>query len=419
VTGILPGSVNRTSLRLSATYNVHAALTGRTGVLEVDTVIVARNDAGQPIDRLALNTIAARLGGIRVTAATVDDVPVKVAVRDQTLRVPLGGILADGVTTTIRIAYRARLRDGTAGSDWMFSRAGETYALYRWIPWISREVPFDHPEQAEPFVTPSSPRVDVELLTDEPMVLAAPVAEVTEYQAGAGRDWLFTARDVRDVSLILAPDFRIATGKVDGVPVRAYARSGGDAAERLLALARQALADEATLLGVEYPYPVLTVVETPGGEGLESPGLVWIPRTLDSLNRTYIVHHQVAHQWFYGLVGNDQRSDPFLDEAAADLLARSALGSFRSTRCSRAALDGPIIRYAGRCYYEVIFVQGGLLLDDLRGAIGTRRFWRALGGFVEAHRNQIVETKDMLEALRAATKVDLLPTLRARFPSLY
>jgi hypothetical protein len=419
LTGLIPGSVDRSSLELTATYTVHAALSVDSGVLDVDTVIVARNDAREPIDRLELNTIAARLGGIKVTAATVDGTPVKVRVRDQTLRVPLGGLLADGVTTTVRIAYRARLRDSTAGSDWMFSRAGETFALYRWIPWISRELPFEHPEEAEPFVTPSSPRVDVELLTDLPMVLASPVAEIAQYEAGAGRDWLFTAHDVRDVALVLAPSFHVANGKVDGVPVRAYARSGPDAAERLLAAASQALGDEAALLGVTYPYPILAVVETQGGEGLESPGMIWIPRNLDSLNRTYIVHRQVAHQWFYGLVGNDQREDPFLDEAAADLLARSVLGTFRATRCSRTALDGPINRYSGRCYYEVIYVQGGLLLDDLRGTMGSKAFWKALAGFVEANRNRLVDTKDLLEALRHGTRVNLLPTLRARFPSLY
>ena len=150
---------------------------------------------------------------------------------------------------------------------------------------------------------------------------------------------------------------------------------------------------------------------------MESPALVWIPRTLDTLNRTYLVHHEVAHQWFYGLVGNDQRNDPFLDEAAADLLARTALGSFRATRCSAAALDRSIASYQGRCYYEVVYVQGGLLLDDIRARIGTSRFWKALAGFVEANRFGIAETRDLLDALEEAAPggVNLRPLLRARF----
>jgi hypothetical protein len=164
---------------------------------------------------------------------------------------------------------------------------------------------------------------------------------------------------------------------------------------------------------------VLTVVETQGGSGLESPGLVWIPENVDTLNRTYLVHHEIAHQWFYGLVGNDQQAEPFADEAAADLLARTVLDTLRSSRCARTALDRAITAYSRGCYYEVVYVQGGLVLDDIRRQMGTDRFWEAMRTYVEWIRNGLAGSKQLLETLRAASPVDLLPTLRARFPDLY
>jgi hypothetical protein len=421
VTGLVPGSVDRTSLELSATYDVNAELSVASGALDVSTTLVVRNNGDEAIDRLELNTIAARLGRLRVTSASVDEAPVKVRIDDQTLLVPLGGILEPGVAITVRIAYRATLQTGLGGSDWMFTRSGGTIALYRWIPWVSRAVPFQRPNQGDPFVTVSSPEVSVELLTDAPLVLAAPAADVAEFDAGSGKAWAFTVHDVRDVALVLAPDFVVRRETVDGVAVKAYSRSGELGAGLLLGLTAQALADERRLLGVDYPWPALVAAETQGGEAMESPGLVWIPRTLDSLNRTYLVHHEVAHQWFYGLVGNDQRNDPFLDEAAADLLARTVLGSFRSTRCPVAPLDGSIARYQDSCYYEVVYVQGGLLLDDVRARMGANRFWKAMADFVEAHRFQIVETRDLLDALAAAAPdgAALGPLFRSRFPGLY
>jgi hypothetical protein len=421
VAGVVPGSVDRTSLELSATYDVNAELSVGTGVLDVATSIVVRNAGDTSIDRLELNTIAARLGAMRVTSASVDNAPVKVRIDDQTLLVPLGGVLEPGVTTTVRIAYRARLRTSLSGSDWMFTRSGATIALYRWIPWISRAVPFDRPNQGDPFVTVSSPEVSVELLTDAPLVLAAPAADVAEFDAGYGKAWAFTVHDVRDVALVLAPDFTVRRETIGGVSVRAYSREGDFGATRLLDLTTRALASEQRLLGVDYPWPALVAVETQGGEAMESPAQIWIPRSLDTLNRTYLVHHEVAHQWFYGLVGNDQRNDPFLDEATADLLARTALDSFRATRCSATALDRTIARYPGRCYYEVVYVQGGQLLDSVRVRLGANRFWKALAGFVEAHRFGIAETRDLLDALEAAAPngVSLRPLFRARFPSLY
>jgi hypothetical protein len=419
--GLGPGSVDRTSLNLDATYDVNAEIRVGTGVLDVSTTIVVRNAGTKSIDRLELNTVAARLGRIRITHASVDGEPVKARINDQTLMVPLGGVLEPGFITSVQIAYRATLRTGVADSDWMFTRSNGTITLYRWIPWISRAVPFDRPNQGDPFVTASSREVSVELLTDLPLYLASPAADVAEFAAGSGGAWAFTLHDVRDVALVLAPDFAVRQDKVGGVTVRAYSRGGDFAAQRLLDLTTTALSAEKGVLGADYPGSVLVAVETEGGEAMESPGLILVPRTLDTLNRTYLVHHAVAHQWFYGLVGNDQRNDPFLDEAAADFLARTALGNFRPTRCGLAPLDQSIARYEGRCYYEVVYVQGGLLLDEVRLRIGTNRFWKALAGFLEDHRNELVRTRQLLDALEDAAPdgSNLRPLFRARFPSLY
>ena len=416
---IVAGTVDRSSLKVTATYRVNATITVATGALDVTTLISARNDSGDGIDRLELNTIAAKLGAMRITEASVEDHAVTARVQDQTILVPLGGILPDGASTTVRLTYHASLRKGLTGDDWRFSRSGETLALSRWIPWVSRATPFDRPNNGEPFVTAASPQVDIELLTDEPMTLAAPALDVAGYAAGDGNDWAFTVRDVRDVSVVLAPDFQVSSGKAGSIPVRAYTRPGGLSGTQLVKQAVAAINAQAKLLGVAYPSTTLTVVETEGGVGLESPGLLWVPHGLTSLNREYAVYQGAAQQWFYGLVGNDQRAEPFADEAPSDLLARTVLHSLRATRCSRQALDLPLPKYSSRCYYEVVNVQGGLVLDELRKKIGTARFWRAMAAYLEANRNAIGGTRQLLEALRAASPVDLLPILRARFPTLY
>lgn len=419
VTSIVPGEVDRSSLDVRATYRVTAAITVSTGALDVTTRIEARNESGDGIDRLELNTIAARLGKAKITHASVDDRAVKVRVRDQTLIVPLGGVLPDGATTIVSVAYRATLRPGSTGSDWMFSRANGTLALYRWIPWISEAKPFDRPNIGDPFVTPTSPRVDVEILTDDRMVLAAPAADVEKFTAGPGNAWSFTVQDVRDVSVVLAPDFQVTRGEVDGVPILVYTRPRGLSGLQLLDLASAAVELESRQLGLDYPWTTLAVVETEAGPALESPGLVWIPDDFTPLNRTYAVYHTIAQQWFYGLVGSDQRAEPFAEEAPADLLARTALGTLRASRCPRQSLDGTIGAYSRTCYYEVVFVQGGLLLDELRRRIGTNRFWAAMRGYVEDNRLGIGGTRMLLEALRDATDANLLPVLRGRFPNLY
>ncbi|HET8786309.1 MAG TPA: hypothetical protein VFM38_11790 [Candidatus Limnocylindrales bacterium] len=413
---IQPGSVNRTSINLTATYAVDASIAVGTGVIRVATTISARNDSGADIDRIELNTIATRLGGIAITAASVDGTAVTPSLVDQTIRVPLGGVLPSGETVQVYLAYRATLRTSLYGSSWMFTRYGGTLSLYRWIPWVSLARPFDRPNHGDPFITGTSPEVKVHLTLDKPRVVAAAVKWLP---TGASKTWSFTVRNVRDVSLVAAPDFTVSTRYVDGVQIRAYSRPGGVLGGKLADLTKLAVHREATQLGTAYPWPSLFAVETAGGYGLESPGLIWIPKNTLSGNLSYLVHHEVAHQWFYGLVGNDQQREPFADEAAADLLARTVLGTLRTSRCALDDLDRTITGYSSSCYYETIYIQGGKLLNLLRQKMGTTLFWATMRSYVEANRFQIGSTKDLLDTLRAASPVDLTPSLEARFPSLY
>jgi hypothetical protein len=414
-----PGDINRSSLDVRATYDVNALISVGTGAIEMAARIQVTNESGEAIDRLELNTIAARLGGIDVTESSVDGERVRTRVDDQTLVVPLGGVLPEGGSATILIGYKASLRPSVSGSDWMFSYAGGTIALHRWIPWVSRAIPFGSPNEGLPFVTATSPRVEVEIVTDTPMILAAPAAKVDKLTAGAGQAWSFTVENVRDVSVVLAPDFGVTEGEVRGVPIRVYSRYGAITRAQLLSLAEAAVRSDSDLLGVDYPWTVLTVVETEGGDALETPGLVWIPKGLDSLNRDYLVHHVIAHQWFYGLVGYNQRTEPFAGDAMADLLARSATSNLRASSCPSSRLDLGITGYSAACYYEGLKLGGALVLDQIRQQMGANRFWAAVRGYLEDYRYRIGGTKQLLDALRDGSDANIGAILRARFPALY
>ena len=54
------------------------------------------NASGAAIDRIEFNTIAARLGAMRLHPVTVDGATVAATVSDQTISVPLGRSLANG-----------------------------------------------------------------------------------------------------------------------------------------------------------------------------------------------------------------------------------------------------------------------------------------------------------------------------------
>ena len=410
---IVPGSVDRSSLALSVTYDVAANLDVDTRALRTTTTLRVTNTSGGGIDRLELNTIAARLGGLRITRATVDGRAVTPTIDDQTVRVPLGGILPAGASATVVVGYRATLRSGLTGSDWLFTRANGIVSLYRWIPWVSRRTAFSRPNHGDPFVTPVSPRVVVRLTTDRPMRFATTGDKV----ATDGLTQTYRATNVRDFIVTGASDYRVRSRTVGDTIVRVYARPGAPAAAMLDAAATALTRLEARV--GPYPYRTLDVAQSSGRFGMEGPGIVWIPTGAPAANLRYLVTHEVAHQWFYGVVGNDQARQPFADEAVADFLARYVLGQRRASRCASAPLDRSIYRYSSRCYYEVVYIQGGNLLDDTRKRMGTTAFFRALRAYVDEHRFGLTGTKTLLQHLDDATPLDLSTRFAPRFPTIY
>src|SRR5438045_1027643 len=80
--GVVPGTVNATSINLSADYVATVRLNFGTRTFLVASTMTVTNTSGIAIDRLELNTIAARLGQMTLTVTRVDDVPVHATVTD-------------------------------------------------------------------------------------------------------------------------------------------------------------------------------------------------------------------------------------------------------------------------------------------------------------------------------------------------
>ena len=413
---IVAGSVGRSSLKLDAVYRSNLKLTWSTRAVWVDSTAVIKNTSGVEIDRVELNTIAARLGNIRLRPVTVDGVSMPATVTGQTIVVPLGGVLPVDATTKIRVRYSARLNNDLDSSHWLFTRANGIADLYRWLPWVSRKVTFERPSHADPFVTPTSRDVRVTITSDRRLDLAT-TGELVSTSAN-GRTKTFQATDVRDFTVTASTNFDWRERRVGDTTIRVWFRPGTRGAVWLDAAADAFKALEARL--GPYGYPTLDVVQSAGGSGMESPGLIWIPTGTAASNLRYLAAHEVAHQWFYGIVGNDQVRDPFTDEALADYVSRSVLGMHRSSRCPIRPLDRSIYEYTARCYYETVYIQGGNLLDDARLTMGSDLFWETLRAYVEANRHRLVSTATLLQTLDDATPLDLAGLLFApRFPRIY
>lgn len=411
------GAVNATSVNLSATYDARLRLTWKTGDVNVRSAMRVTNTSGGPIDRLELNTLAVALGNLKLRSATVDGRSAQVTPDGQTLTVALGGVLPAGASASVVIHYTARLRSDSAGRSFFFSHDRGIASVHRWIPWISRKRPFTSSNFGDPFFTAVSPEVRVRLVADRNLTYAA----VGTQTGKSSTEATFYATNVRDFNLTAAPDYGKSVGYSRDGQTRIVVYSRTLPRSEILHSARDAIAAFESQLG-QYPYPRLTIAESSGGHGMESPGHIWIPASHPRSLLRFLTVHETAHQWFYAVVGNDQPREPFADEAVAEFLTRWYLNGFRSSGCGTGRLDLGIRSYSSGCFYETVYVQGSNFLNGLRKDMGSDRFWRGLRGYYRNHQFQFGSTFDLLEVLRRKAErsgVNVLPRYRDLFPSLY
>lgn len=215
--------------------------------------------------------------------------------------------LRPGQALQIRLPFSLRLprpaRDRiSAEADSV--RLGSFFPLLEWEPgrgWT------DEPATSRFAEAGTAPAADFDLTITTPAgydVIASGVSD---------RPGHWTATGMRDVSVAVGR-FTTLTGTArvpDPVQVTVGVdRDAADLPKPYLDRTIAALEGHSARFG-PYPWPTFSVSVTPGiSTGIEYPGhILHGPGTADE-----ILTHEVAHQWFYALVGNNQGRDPWLDE---------------------------------------------------------------------------------------------------------
>jgi hypothetical protein len=266
---------------------------------------------------------------------------------------------------------------------------------------------------------------ELEIHAPEFFALAATGVEVGAESLGGGLlARRYVSGPVRDFAFALGP-FEQAERREGDVLLRAWALNEHvQDLELVLDAAAAQLALLTELVG-PYPYVELDLVDAPGAfGGIEYPGLVFI----GTLGTTWIVEpvvHEVAHQWFYGLIGGDQLREPWLDEAAATyaeaLYYEHNAGSGRATgflSYLRAGLREypyatlpiglPVEEYPSEeAYFALVYLKGALFFDELRREVGDGTFFNSLAAYLDEHRYATAESTDFQAAFETGCDCDL------------
>lgn len=302
--------------------------------LVVTQSILYQNNTGVELDEIYFNLIPEAFqadgGGIEMGDVFVANQRVQLEqVKKTVSRLALPDALPAGSQLYIQMEYVVKIpniknRFGYQGSTYNLGNFIVTPAVYDEEGWAVKP----YVDIGDAFYTDIA-SYEVKITVPEGFTVAATGEEV-----GIG---LYRAENVRDFAFCASDSYKTLLDTQDGVAITVYygddiettARRAMDNAKRSLELYSDAFG--------QYPYSTLSVVMsglTGGVNGMEYPTLIMVTpeipieefaemgfdvsdsRVVELLMVPFdsAVCHEIAHQWFYGIVGNDQISEAWLDE---------------------------------------------------------------------------------------------------------
>lgn len=342
--------------------------------------------------------LAAAGGRLDVGAVTVDG---RESVGTQpdptTLVVPLTPPRSAGIEIQAAMRFVLRLPGGVSDRIARHGdslRLGSFFPILAWEPGVGWAT---EPPTAGFAEAGTSPVADFDVAVVLPPGLGA-------LSSGSlGVDGHFRARAVRDFALSVGR-FRVATGTArapDPVVVQVGVAEGiPETPDSYLAREVELLEAMASRYGA-YPWPSFTLAVTPGLRGgIEYPGHVMQGPGRSGRTTT----HEVAHQWFYALVGNNQGRDPWLDEGLASWAEARLDGTLAAflqrsvPPAVRGHLGEPMSWWDRHLtsYYRGVYVQ---TVQALATGASPDAVDCALARYVARHAYRIARSADLVAAL--------------------
>lgn len=314
--------------------------------------------------------------------------------------------------------------------------------LIDWYPFVppldaERGWLINEPTQQGEHLVYESANFDVSIYTINPpslLQLAAPAP--AEQRDGA---YHYQLPNARRFVWAASGHYQSETVRVgqNRTPVTIYYFEEEDAAaQAALRTAAASLEIYESLFGA-YPYESLAIVECIFPDGMESDGIFFLDmgyfRRYDGTPRnllTMLTAHEVAHNWFFGAVGNDAGNEPWLDEALAtyaELLYYEQQHpldidwwwEFRIQQWEPGgAVDSTAYELPGfRPYVNAVYLRGALFLHAVREQVGDPAFFTFLKDYYEAYRGGIASGDDFLALLQQSSGQDMSTLISEYFGS--
>jgi len=190
----------------------------------------------------------------------------------------------------------------------------------------------------------------------------------------------------------------------------------------------------------DYPYEQITAVDgtISAGGGMEYPNVTVIGNTGDSISLEVVIVHEVGHNWFYGILGSNERDHGWMDEGLNTLnevryfmtkypentyLAKM-IGAFNfhglhyhdfndvlTRSLVNLGLDQPIEtqseEFKSINYGVIMYQKTGLVFDYLRYYLGDDLFDQVMHTYYECFEYKHPQPEDVQKVFEDVTKENL------------
>lgn len=374
-------------------------------------------------------------GKIAVTQVTVNDAPVdtKLEIQNTALRVPLASPLAPNSSTRLQLDFTVTVPRG-GGQHYEDFVAGEFVTTmptaYPLIPAIdAKGWNIDLPPPYGDLVYADASLYLVTITVPSNLLVIASGSTLDARDNGNGTTtWRIAGAPMRDFSINLTDKLQKVGAIVGETTINSYFEpNDADAGKKALQIAVDSFKTFEKRIGA-YPYRELDVIETPTrAGGIEYPGLIVVGRRLyaDSNQQDYFefaTAHEVAHQWWYAVVGNDQINAPWVDEAiaqystlifyeetrnataAAFILRNVFQGQYQRAKNEGrdAAVNQPVSAFSEANYSAIVYGKGPLFFDAIRKKMGDDKFFAFLRAYYDRFRYKLATPDDLLKTAEDA-----------------
>ncbi len=417
-----------------------------TGAARVTFTNLTGGDLPDIVFRIYPNSRVIYGGALDITSMQVDgrDTLFEVFLPDKTaVRLPLETPLPSGATAVIDLQFEGRLPVDFASSDvygiFNYSTEGPIATMANWYPilavwdvergaWSVERVLGEGDAVVSETVLY---RVRVRAPAGWSVVTTGSLLESENEGDSTTHD--FVGGPVRDFMIVASPAFESREAEANGVRVVHWGLPEDEPSrDTALEAASGSISAYDARIGA-YPFAELDAVAVPlqNASGVEYPGLILIADDLYTSGSDRWLQvttaHEVGHQWWYSVVGNDVLESPWQDEGLTSftsalyfednfpafyrvLMDFYELGFDEYKERERdEPIAQPLSAFRGRgdAYGAIVYAKGALFFAELREQMGDDAFFEALQRYYAENQYAIAGPEVLLAAFEASCGCEL------------